>query len=802
MTPMFRGSRHRNALLAAWPRLLPQLGRRLGVAALLFLGFVAPVLLTLELTHLGEQGIRVERDLQSVVTELHVQDGWEWRVISGRENARAGQGPINASRARSDELLARAMDEGLAADAVERVRAASHTYQVAVDQELRLLTVGRWAEAATFDESDVDPAFEQAQTVLATEGSLVAAHSARALQYSNAGPAVMLLALVTVSVVQGRRRRISVQHEAERAGEARYRTLIDQSSDLVLVTDRDGRCVFLSPSAERFLSTPEGVGAGESPQAVPFDLLSVVDPQDRARVAARLHAVTPERGAELELRLVGGHGTRRFAVSVQDLEANASVGGLVLTARDVTDKLLMLGELEQRALHDPLTGLPNRTLLTDRMDQALIADHGVGTALVLLDLDRFREINDTFGHHHGDEVLRQVGPRLAQVVGPDATVARITGDEFAVLLPRTRDLTAAISAAAALRATLEIPFLVDGAVLDLEASAGVVLSGLHGSDPSTLLQRADIAMYVAKTDARGVFVYDPELDARIPSKVSLLGDLRRALEHDELVLHYQPKVSVRTGAVVGVEALVRWEHPTRGMVAPDDFIPLAEHTGLIGPLTRRVLDLALAQARVWADAGRPLVVSVNLSARNLVDDVLLGQVVGLLAEHGVRPELLELEVTETAIMTEPATARQLLEALSRLGIRISIDDFGVGYTSIGQITSLPVDELKIDRSFVTTMDVDPDNELIVRSIVELGHNLDLTIVAEGVETEDVLTALATVGCDVAQGYHLSRPLPVAAMDAWLDAHVAAPTRIRDLPSLRVVPRPRRYGDRQEAHRPE
>lgn len=799
---MVPGSRHRNALLAAWPRLVPLLGRRLGVAALLFLGFVAPVLLTLVLTHLGEQGIRVERDLQSVVTELHVQDGWEWRVISGRENARAGQGPINASRARSDELLARAMDEGLAADAAERVRAASRTYQVAVDQELRLLVVGRWAEAATYDASDVDPAFEEAQTVLAAEGSLVAAHTARALQYSNAGPGVMLLAIVTVSVVQGRRRRINVQHEAERAGEARYRTLIDQSSDLVLVTDRDGRCVFLSPSAERFLSTPEGAGAAESPQAVPFDLLSVVDPQDRARVAARLHAVTPERGAELELRLVGGHGTRRFAVSVQDLEANASVGGLVLTARDVTDKLLMLGELEQRALHDPLTGLPNRTLLTDRMDQALIADHGVGTALVLLDLDRFREINDTFGHHHGDEVLRQVGPRLAQVVGPDATVARITGDEFAVLLPRTPDLTAAISAATALRATLEIPFLVDGAVLDLEASAGVVLSGLHGSDPSTLLQRADIAMYVAKTDARGVFVYDPELDARIPSKVSLLGDLRRALEHDELVLHYQPKVSVRTGAVVGVEALVRWEHPTRGMVAPDDFIPLAEHTGLIGPLTRRVLDLALAQARVWSDAGRPLVVSVNLSARNLVDDVLLGQVVGLLAEHGVRPELLELEVTETAIMTEPATARQLLEALSRLGIRISIDDFGVGYTSIGQITSLPVDELKIDRSFVTTMDVDPDNELIVRSIVELGHNLDLTIVAEGVETEDVLTALATVGCDVAQGYHLSRPLPVAAMDAWLDAHAAVPSWIREPPSLRVVPRPRRYGDRHEVHRPD
>jgi len=799
MTPLVRGPSGRGVRIAAW---IPVLGRRVAVAVLLFLGFVAPLLVTLELKHLGEQGIRVERDLQSVVTELNVQDGWEWRVISGREAPRAGQGMINASRTRSDDLLARAVSEGLTPDAAERVLAAGRAYRTAVDEELRLLQAGKWEQAAEFDEAEVDPAFEQAAAVLAAEAAQVSAHTARALQYSNAGPAVMLLAIVTVSVVQGRRRRLIVQREAERAGEARYRTLIDQSADLVLVSDRGGRCVFLSPAAERFLNGPENIAAGTTRYAVPFDLLSVVDPQDRSRVAARLHAVTPERGADLELRLIGGHGTRRFAASVQDLEANPSVGGLVITARDVTDKLLMLGELEHRALHDPLTGLPNRTLLTDRMDQALLAGHGKGTALVLLDLDRFREINDTFGHHHGDEVLRQVGPRLAQVVGPDATVARITGDEFAVLLPRTSDLTAATAAAAALRATLEIPFLVEGAVLDLEASAGLVLSGLHGSDSATLLQRADIAMYVAKTDARGVFVYDPDLDARIPSKVSLLGDLRRALEHDELVLHYQPKVSVRTGAVVGVEALVRWHHPTRGLVPPDDFIPLAEHTGLIGPLTRRVLDLALRQARTWSDAGRPLVVSVNLSARNLVDDTLIGQVVGLLTEHGVRPELLELEVTETAIMTEPATARQLLEALSRLGIRISIDDFGVGYTSIGQITSLPVDELKIDRSFVTTMDVDPDNELIVRSIVELGHNLDLTIVAEGVETEEVMTALASIGCDVAQGYHVSRPLSVVAMDAWLDAHLDDPHWIREPLPNRVIPRPRRYGDRYEARRPE
>ncbi len=441
------------------------------------------------------------------------------------------------------------------------------------------------------------------------------------------------------------------------------------------------------------------------------------------------------------------------------------------------------------SLHDALTGLPNRTLLADRFDQSLRADTraGTSTGLLLIDLDRFKDINDTFGHHHGDELLRQIGPRLIGALRDVDTVARLGGDEFAVLLPDVRSVHAALQVAGKLRHALEQPFRVDGVDLDVEASIGVVRSGEHGTDPMVLLQRADVAMYVAKTRQLGVFAYDPAVDGHSPAKLALLGDLRRALERDELVLHYQPKVSTSTGDVVSVEALVRWQHPDRGLVFPDAFIPLAEHTGLISPLTHYVLDAALTQARVWSDAGRPLPVSVNLSARNLLDEHLPAQVADLLAAHGVAAELLELEVTESALMTEPARAQRLLTQLSALGVQISIDDFGAGYTSLGQLKSLPVNVLKIDKSFVTTMTEDRSNALIVHSVVDLGHNLGMTIVAEGVESEQALVALREIGCDVAQGYHLSRPATAAAFDAWLLGRTITPAhRVTPAPGLPVA----------------
>jgi len=440
------------------------------------------------------------------------------------------------------------------------------------------------------------------------------------------------------------------------------------------------------------------------------------------------------------------------------------------------------------SLHDALTGLPNRTLMADRFDQALRAGRrgSSTTGLLLIDLDRFKEINDTLGHHYGDQLLTQIGPRLAGCLREVDTIARLGGDEFAVLLPGIEGTDAAVLVAERLRHALSATFTVDGIDLDIEASIGIVASDRHGQEAATLLQRADVAMYVAKEQGLGMFVYTPDADGHSPERLALLGDLRRGLDRGELVLHYQPKVSLSTGDVCGVEALVRWQHPDRGLIPPDAFIPLAEHTGLIGPLTAYVLDAALAQVRTWTDLGHRIPVAVNLSARNLLDDRLVDTVTALLEQHQVPADMLSFEITESAIMIEPARAHQLLTRLHEAGIRIAIDDFGAGYTSLAQLKTLPVTELKVDRSFVLTMDTDPANALIVRSVVELGHNLGLTAVAEGVETATAMTTLTGYGCDIAQGFHLSRPLTPEGFLTWYANHTGSAPEGRQTAS---APRP-------------
>jgi diguanylate cyclase len=428
------------------------------------------------------------------------------------------------------------------------------------------------------------------------------------------------------------------------------------------------------------------------------------------------------------------------------------------------------------ALHDALTGLPNRTLLADRFEQALRAGKRTAstTALLLIDLDRFKEVNDTLGHHVGDQLLAQIGPRLAGALRAADTVARLGGDEFAVLLPEVDGLSGALDVASRLREALAEAFQVEGVELDVDASIGVVISGAHGNDPQTLLQRADIAMYVAKQQKRGVVVYDPENDDHSPERLSLLGQLRRGIERGELFLQYQPKIDLKTKQVVGVEALVRWQHPDRGMVPPNDFIPLAEHTGLIGPLTMSVLNMALAQAKVWADSGHHIPVAVNISARNLSDDAFADKVKGLLAQHAVASGLLEVEVTESAVMLEPDKATRILNELHAMGVRIAIDDFGAGYTSLAQLKNLPISELKIDKSFILAMESNADDAMIVKSMIDLGHSLNMKVVAEGIETAQAVNALADLQCDTGQGYHLCRPALPEALMQWYGQHAVGP----------------------------
>jgi diguanylate cyclase (GGDEF)-like protein len=432
--------------------------------------------------------------------------------------------------------------------------------------------------------------------------------------------------------------------------------------------------------------------------------------------------------------------------------------------------------LGHQALHDMLTDLPNRSCFYDRADQAMRqgARDGTKSAVMLFDLDRFKEINDTLGHRYGDHVLTEVGPRIRGVLRDADTVARLGGDEFCVLLPRVEALSDALDVADRIIAVLAEPLEIDGILLGMEASCGIALAPHDADTVDLLLQRADVAMYVAKNTNVNVVAYTEELTMNTPNRLILLGDLRTAIATDQLVLHYQPKASLASGQVQGVEALVRWQHPSLGLLAPCEFIPLAEHTGLIKPLTTWVLSTALHQCRQWLDQRGDdetpaLTMAVNLSTRSLLDDSFPGEIEATLDRCGVPAHLLELEVTESAIMTDPLRARHLLTQLAELGVRIAIDDFGTGYSSLAYLKDLPVSQLKIDQSFVQHMHEDANDAIIVRSVVDLGHNLGLQTVAEGVEDRGTWDQLAQLGCDDAQGYYLAKPMAPEKMMEWLAA---------------------------------
>ncbi|AMV38026.1 EAL domain-containing protein [Planctomyces sp. SH-PL62] len=434
-----------------------------------------------------------------------------------------------------------------------------------------------------------------------------------------------------------------------------------------------------------------------------------------------------------------------------------SIGGCV----DVTSLKLVEERITHRANHDALTGMPNRHMLQATLESFTAAGPARERfALLLLDLDRFKEINDAFGHEHGDAVLRGLKPRLDGAVTGPGLVARLGGDEFGVLLDGAGPDEAAATAEAIL-ASLERPFYVDGQRFEVDASIGVALFPDHGRDVATLMRVADIAMYAAKRGHSGCAVYHPEQDQCNPRRLRLIGELRRAVEEDQLLLHYQPKIDLKTMEDAGAEALVRWRHPREGILTAEAFVPLAEDTGLIRPLSLWVLDRALRDGRTLAESGVPLAIAVNIAPDNLQEPGLTASIIELLDRHGMVPGRLTIEVTEGAMMRNPARAKAVLRELHELGVRIAIDDFGTGYSSLGYLKELPVDEVKVDRSFVVDMAVSRRDACIVRSVIDLGHNLGLRVVAEGVENEATLDLLRDWGCDLVQGFHLGRPLPVA-----------------------------------------
>ncbi|MCA1644699.1 MAG: EAL domain-containing protein [Chloroflexi bacterium] len=432
------------------------------------------------------------------------------------------------------------------------------------------------------------------------------------------------------------------------------------------------------------------------------------------------------------------------------------------------DRARAAADLRHQALHDGLTGLPNRVLLYERLESLINASGSDGEecALLLLDLDRFKEVNDTLGHQVGDGLLRQLGQRLHDAVPVTDMVARLGGDEFALILPHS-DRARAAQVAEHLARLLQTPFVLEGQSIAMEASIGIAVAPQHGEDADSLLRRADVAMYQAKRRGTGVAIYTHDEDAHRPDRLALLGELRKAIEHDELLLHYQPILDLREGTVVGVEALVRWQHPQRGLVPPSEFIPLAELSGLINPLSHWVLEAAVRQQRAWRALGMDFPVSVNVSRRMLHDRQLPETVAQLLADAEVPPSSLVLEITESSLMADPERADETLKQLRVLGVCMSIDDFGTGYSSLASLKNLVVDELKIDQSFVHAMADDASARAIVRAIIDLADALKLRVVAEGVEDRATWDVLVGLGCDVAQGYLLSPPLAALQLEEWM-----------------------------------
>ncbi len=435
-------------------------------------------------------------------------------------------------------------------------------------------------------------------------------------------------------------------------------------------------------------------------------------------------------------------------------------GCVAMSVDDVTTRVRARADQRRESLHDPLTGLPNRAHLLDRLEAVLTsaADHQGEVALLIVDLDEFKEVNDTLGHLHGDDLLCEVGRRLAGLRRGDDLVARLGGDEFAILLyPGDRQRAEAMA-----EVTMDLigrPLELNGLHVQARASLGIAIAPHDATDAHELMQRAEVAMYQAKAQRQGWARYSPGDDRFTLRRLTLLGELPRALDEDQLVVQYQPKIDLTEGRVVGVEALVRWVHPELGMIRPDEFIELTEVAGLINRLTRIVLGKSLEQLREWDRAGIHLDVAVNLSVRNFHDQGLAEFIGSELARNRLDPHRLMLEITESEVMDDVVVATTMMQKLSALGIRTSIDDFGTGNSSLTRLRQLPIDEIKIDRSFVGDMATNQNDAVIVKSIIDLGHNLDLEVVAEGVEDEWTLDNLVTLGCDRAQGYFFQRPVP-------------------------------------------
>ena len=582
--------------------------------------------------------------------------------------------------------------------------------------------------------------------------------------------ATVVLAAVIIAVVfwqAAKSRRATALAEADRRSEARFRSLVQNASDVIVVVQRDTTVAYHTPSAERMLGTGDGDGLRGT------RLAELVHPDERERFASFIAAMSVSDGhgdpAAFRLATRGG-GWVDVEVVTSNLLDDPSVGGLVLTARDVSERKVLESQLVHQAFHDALTGLANRKLFVDRVTHALQRRlrNEAAVSVLFCDLDDFKVVNDTLGHAPGDQVLSVVGRRLAQALRAGDTAARLGGDEFAVLLEDS-GVDAAKDIAERVLTEIRRPIDVDGEEIRIDASIGIATQRAGHLTADELLRDADLAMYLAKGAGKGqILAFEPQMHDLIHDRIQLKADLQGAAERGELRVQYQPSIVLSSGEVSGLEALVRWQHPQRGLIPPTQFIPLAEETGAIHAIGGWVLARACADVRTWQreDGRGQLCLSVNVSTKQLQRDDIITQVDHALRSSGLDPASLTLEITETAVLDNDDALVDRLNALKALGVRLAVDDFGTGYSSLSYLRRLPVDVVKVDRSFISPLDDAGSGRALVATIIELARALDLQTVAEGVEQTDQVEILRELGCEVAQGFLFARPLdPEHILDA-------------------------------------
>ena len=730
--------------------------------------------------------------LDGLIQEQHAQVG---RAIAERRADAVLLADIRNSRTEFDATLAAlaALGESHSASAeLSGLDGRVDAFRAATDEALRLLAGGTPALAAAHAQA-ADGANPTARALLDQIHGAAITSGGRADDLERGGDMGSLVVLLAAGSIvwlllrrAGQAQRDADRTHAELANQERFRSLVQHSSDVITVTDAGGSIIYQSPSV-----TP--VFGYEPSELVGTELQRLVHPEDVHSVVASLVETARISGAErIECRVRHADGSWRYVESAVTARLDdPSIAGMVLNTRDITERKELEDQLAHQAFHDSLTGLANRALFRNRVEHALarMRRQRRPIAVLLLDLDGFKTVNDSLGHAFGDQLLVAVANRLRDHLRPSDTACRLGGDEFAVLAEDLADAADAEVVADRILDALKIPFTVGAKEVVLTASIGVTIAETTQRDADDLLRNADVAMYTAKGRGRSRFeLFKPSMHQAMLDRMDLESDLRRAVERGEFLLNYQPTVALATGWISGMEALVRWQSPERGLVPPSVFIPVAEDTGLIVKLGEWVLEEACRQAVAWKSEfgpDAPRTMNVNLSARQLQDEGLVDTVASILERTGVRPEHVVLEITESAVMADAEAMIARLHELKGLGVRLAIDDFGTGYSSMSYLVQFPIDVLKIDRSFVHGVGSDPQKMGIVRTIVELGRILELQTVAEGIEVVEEVEELRSLECELGQGYWFSRPMPVEAAVAML-AEQAARRRRGDFV---LVPQP-------------